>query len=173
MKLLRVLLTALATLVVAGTVASASPPLRAAFDTDPTPEVSVAPDPTEPSETPAPEPTETTSPDTDATETTPPDDAQGEDASAAPDFTACEGYTGLPNAICRHEALFLLHPENVGLEGALAQLQENLARHADAEPVAEESTADADADATTDAASCPGKSCEPHGNSHSNGHGNH
>lgn len=171
MKLLRVLLTALATLVVAGTVASASPPLRAAFDTDPTPEVSVAPDPTEPSETPAPEPTETTSPDTDATETTPPDDAQGEDASAAPDFTACEGYTGLPNAICRHEALLLLHPENVGLQGALAQLQENLARHTD--PVAEGSTDDADADATTAAASCPGKSCEPHGNSDSNGHGNH
>ncbi len=166
MKPLRVFLTALAALVVAATVASASPPLHAAFDTDPTPEVSVAPDPTEPSETPAPEPTETTSPDTDATETTPPVDAQGEDASAAPDFTACEGLTGLENAICRHEALLQLHPENVGLQGALAQLQENLARHAD--PVAEGSTDDADA--TTDAASCPGKSCEPHGNSDSNGH---
>jgi hypothetical protein len=45
------------------------------------------------------------------------------------DFTACEGLTGLDNAICRHEALLVVHPDNPGLQNSLTHLQENKAEH--------------------------------------------
>jgi hypothetical protein len=45
------------------------------------------------------------------------------------DFTACEGLTGLDNAICRHEALLVVHPDNPGLQHSLTHLQENKAQH--------------------------------------------
>jgi hypothetical protein len=77
-----------------------------------------------------------------------------------PDFSGCVGLTGLDNAICRHEALLAANPDNPGLANSLAHLQANLAKHAT------EVT-------TADTASCPGHSCDPHGNSGgSHGHGN-
>ena len=51
------------------------------------------------------------------------------DEGAAPDFSACEGSTGLDNAVCRHEALLAVRPDNVGLRNALERLQENRDRH--------------------------------------------
>ena len=45
------------------------------------------------------------------------------------DFSACEGLTGLDNAICRHEALLVVQPDNQGLQNSLAHLQENKAEH--------------------------------------------
>ena len=56
-----------------------------------------------------------------------PEVADGEGAS--PDFTACEGLTGLDNAICRHEALLVVHPDNQGLQTSLARLESNRERH--------------------------------------------
>ena len=48
-----------------------------------------------------------------------------ETSSGGADFSACEGLTGLDNAICRHEALLVVHPDNRGLRYSLGQLQEN------------------------------------------------
>jgi hypothetical protein len=56
-------------------------------------------------------------------------------AEGGPDFSACEGLTGLDNAICRHEALLAVDPDNEGLQTALAHLQESRDRHASADPV--------------------------------------
>jgi hypothetical protein len=78
-----------------------------------------------------------------------------------PDFSGCVGLTGLDNAICRHEVLLALNPDNPGLANSLAHLQANLAKHATVVTTA------------ADPASCPGHSCDPHGNSDgSHGHGN-
>ena len=52
-----------------------------------------------------------------------------ETSSDGADFTACEGLTGLDNAICRHEALLVVHPDNQGLQNSLGHLQENKAKH--------------------------------------------
>jgi hypothetical protein len=77
-----------------------------------------------------------------------------------PDFSGCVGLTGLDNAICRHEVLLALNPDNPGLANSLAHLQANLAKHATEVTAAE-------------TVSCPGHSCDPHGNSGgSHGHGN-
>jgi hypothetical protein len=54
---------------------------------------------------------------------------EGEPPSGGPDFTACEGLTGLDNAVCRHEALLAVHPDNHGLQSSLAHLQELKAEH--------------------------------------------
>ena len=170
MKLLRTLVTALATVIVAGTVASAAPHLRATFDAEPAPEVTVSPqtspEPTDPPET---EPSEAPSPPPSASETSPPEsDEVDEDASTAPDFSVCEGLTGLDNAICRHEALFFVKPDNEGIQNALDHLLANQARHAEATAEGEGDEPAPDTDPST---SCPGKSCEAHGNG--NGHSNH
>jgi hypothetical protein len=78
-----------------------------------------------------------------------------------PDFSGCVGLTGLDNAICRHEVLLALNPDNPGLANSLARLQANLAKHAPEVTIA------------ADPASCPGHSCDPHGNSgESHGHEN-
>ena len=53
-------------------------------------------------------------------------DGEGE---AAPDFTACDGMTGLDNAICRHEVLLVVHPDNRGLQHSLERLETNRERH--------------------------------------------
>ncbi len=50
-------------------------------------------------------------------------------SSGGADFTACEGLTGLDNAICRHEALLVVHPDNRGLQNSLAHLRQNKAKH--------------------------------------------
>jgi hypothetical protein len=131
MKVTRLITTAVAVVIVGGTIASATPHLFAAPDKkggiDPSlsPSVTETPEPTispsvtpEPTETP--EPTDTPSPE--------PTDSTGGGSNTAPDFSACVGLTGLENAICRHEALLLIHPDNTGLQNSLAHLQANLAK---------------------------------------------
>ena len=112
MKPLRVILIAFAVLVVGGTIASA-----AAVHGKPTPSPSVSG-----TETEAPEPTETEAPEAGAT--------TSDKSGTAPDFSACGGLTGLDNAICRHEALLKVKPDNPGLTNSLAHLQANLAAQA-------------------------------------------
>jgi hypothetical protein len=114
MKPLRVLLIACAVLVVAGTIANAA---TGGVHGKPTPSPSAAG-----SETESPEPTETEAPE--AEETT------SDETGTAPDFSACVGVTGLDNAICRHEALLKVKPDNPGLTNSLAHLQANAAAHA-------------------------------------------
>ena len=122
MKSLRILLIAFAVLVV-GTVASAA---TGGVQGKPTPSPSVAvsesPSP-EPTETQAPEPTETEAPEAEAT--------TSDRSGTAPDFSACDGRTGLDNAICRHEALLKVKPDNPGLTNSVAHLQANRAAQAD------------------------------------------
>ena len=114
MKPLRIILIAFAVLIVGGTIASAA---TGGFHGKPTPSSSVAATATE-----APEPTETEAPEADSTNS----DKNG----TAPNFSACGGLTGLDNAICRHEALLKVKPDNPGLANSLAHLQSNLAAHA-------------------------------------------
>lgn len=162
MRLVRILLIAVAAVVVAGAVASASPPIRAAFETEPSPEVSATPDPSgtpDPTESPEPEPAETSTPEALANETSPLDTdatAAEEDAAAAPDFSTCVGLHGLENAICRHEALLEVQPASLGLQNALAHLESNLARHEEGRAAAQGN-------------GCPGKSCEAPGHGTASG----
>jgi hypothetical protein len=121
MKLLRTLLIAFAVVIV-GTIASAA---TGGILGKPTPSppvaVSVTPSP-EPSETEAQEPNETEAPEAEAT-------TSGK-TGTAPDFSACVRLRGLDNAICRHEALLKVKPDNRGLANSLAHLQANAAAHA-------------------------------------------
>lgn len=158
MRLFRTLLIALATLIVAGTIASAAPGVRGDVEPEPTP--TTAPDP---SETPSPEPV--------TSETVPPEgETEGEGISAVEGFAACDGLTGLENAICRHEALLVTHPDNPGLANSLAHLNANLLAHAEEEVAEEpvegetETEGGTETETTEETSACPGKSCEPHGN---------
>ncbi|HEU5224633.1 MAG TPA: hypothetical protein VFV29_02420 [Actinomycetota bacterium] len=114
MRPLRILLIACAVLVVAGTVASAA---TGGLHGKPTTSPSAAGSDSE-----SPEPTETEAPE--AEETT------SDETGTPPDFSACVGKTGLDNAICRHEALLRVKPDNPGLTNSLAHLQANAAAHA-------------------------------------------
>jgi hypothetical protein len=114
MKPLRIILIAFALLIVAGTIASAA---TGGVHGKPTPSPSVAD-----TETVAPEPTETEAPEAEAT--------TSDKTGTAPNFSACDGRTGLDNAICRHEALLKVKPDNPGLTNSLAHLQANLAAKA-------------------------------------------
>jgi hypothetical protein len=130
MKITRVITAAIAAVIIGGTIASATPHLFAAHDkkdsvepsASPSPGESETPEPTvSPSPSETPEPSETPSPE--------PTDSTGGGSGGAPDFSACSGLTGLENAICRHEALLTLHPDNQGLQNSLSHLQANLAKH--------------------------------------------
>jgi hypothetical protein len=139
MKPLRIVLIAGAMLIVAGTIASAA--TGGVHGGKPTPSSSVAD-----TETEAPEPTETEAPDAEAT--------TSDESGTAPNFSACDGLTGLDNAICRHEALLKIKPDNPGLTNSLGHLQANAAAQA--------------ARQTAKAASTHGNSGK-HGNSESHG----
>jgi len=160
-KLLRTLVTAFAAVIVAGTVASAAPPLRAAFDAEPTPEVSVSLDAPQPTPPPGSESTEAPPPSPSQSEISPLVGDASEGASGSPDFSACAEATGLDNAICRHEALLLIRPENRGLQTSIARLLEIQAGRVEGE------TTSSPESVTSTSAACPGKSCEPHGNGQS------
>jgi hypothetical protein len=54
---------------------------------------------------------------------------EGVSPSEGVDFAACEGLTGLDIAICRHEALLVVHPDNQGLQNSLTHLLEAKAEH--------------------------------------------
>jgi hypothetical protein len=125
MKPLRILLIAFAMLIVAGTIASAA---TGGSHATPTPSRSVAV-----SDSPSPEPTQTEAPEPTETEAPEPEATTSEESGTAPDFAACEGLTGLDNAICRHDALLKVKPDNPGLANSLAHLQANLAAKADRE----------------------------------------
>jgi hypothetical protein len=112
MKLLRVLLIAFAVLIV-GTLANAA---TGGVHGKPTPSPSAA-------DSESPEPTETEAPEAEAT--------TSDRTGTAPEFSACDGLTGLDNAICRHDALLKVKPDNPGLTNSLAHLQANLAAKAD------------------------------------------
>ena len=114
MKPLRIILIAFVVLIVAGTIASAA---TGGVHGKPTPSPSVSG-----TETEAPEPTESEAPEAEAT--TP------DKTGTAPNFSACDGLTGLDNAICRHEALLKVKPDNPGLTNSLGHLQANAAAHA-------------------------------------------
>jgi hypothetical protein len=123
MKPLRVFLIAFAVVIVAGTIASAaSGGVQGKPTSSPSVAVSDSPSP-EPAETEAPEPTETEAPEAGAT--------TSDKTGTAPDFSACNGLTGLDNAICRHDALLKVKPDNPGLTNSLVHLQANLAAQAD------------------------------------------
>jgi hypothetical protein len=111
MKLLRVLFIAFAVLIV-GTLANAA---TGGVHGKPTPSPP-------PAASESPEPTETEAPEAEVT--------TSDKSGTAPDFSACEGRTGLDNAICRHDALLKVKPDNPGLTNSLAHLQANLAAHA-------------------------------------------
>ena len=114
MKPYRIILVAFAMLIVAGSIASAA---TGGVHGKPTPSPSVTgPD------SPSPEPTETEASEAEAT-------TSGK-TGTAPNFSACDGLTGLDNAICRHEALLKVKPDNPGLANSLAHLQGNLAAKA-------------------------------------------
>ena len=88
------------------------------------------------------------------------------------DFTACEGLTALDNAICRHKALLEVHPDNQGLQNSLTHLLETKAEH--------ESQADEEhgvhvppeGDSSSSSSNDHGQSGESHGNAGGNDHGN-
>ncbi|MFL5766927.1 MAG: hypothetical protein ACJ758_03675 [Actinomycetota bacterium] len=145
-RALRVVVYAMAAVIVGGTVASAVPGVRSSPSEHPSPSFapSATPSPTvvptpQPSEVPAttPEPTAAESPEPLEEKDPAPtgsDNDSGTEAShgssGAPDFSACVGLTGLENAVCRHEVLVQLHPGNAGLANSLAHLRENLDKHA-------------------------------------------
>lgn len=126
-------------------------------------------------------------------EGTEPDDGTAEE-SPAPDFSSCTGLTGLDNAICRHEVLIALHPENEGVQHSLERLLENRARHDEAtspggsadhangnghthetdDPTGGDDPAEdpaGDAEDQGGPPASPGQSDEDHGNGNGNGHG--
>jgi hypothetical protein len=115
MKPLRVFLIAFAVLIVAGTIASAA---TGGVQGKPTP----SPSATVP-DSPLPESTETEAPEAEAT--------TSDESGTAPDFSGCDGMTGLDNAICRHEALLKVKPDNPGLANSVAHLQANRSAQAD------------------------------------------
>jgi hypothetical protein len=89
--------------------------------------------------------------------------------SEGADFSACGGLTRLDNAICRHEALLLVKPDNQGLQNSLAHLQENKAKH-DAKTDAESGDVAPSEDGSSSSSSHGhGQSGESHGNAGSNG----
>jgi hypothetical protein len=121
-KLLDIFLWALCTMIMAGLIANASPGSHVKSKDEPTPSVTLAPEPTE-----SPEPTET--PEPSATESPDPGDSGSPDArGGGADFSACEGLRRLANAECRVAANNDAHP-NHGLPNAEQHLQDNQARH--------------------------------------------
>jgi hypothetical protein len=165
-KAWRATIVAVAAVIAIGSLASASPSLRSPRGpheplTGPT-GVSGASGPTGLSG-----PTGTTGPEIEPVE------AETDAPPEGADFAACEGLTGLDNAICRHEALLVVRPDNQGLQNSLAHLQENKAKHE-----AKGDADDGDVPPEDGSSSSPasnhghGQSGEPHGNAGGNGKGN-
>ena len=66
----------------------------------------------------------------DQTEAPETDTTSSDQAGTPADFAGCVGLTGLDNAICRHEALRQVKPDNPGLANSLTHLEANAAAHA-------------------------------------------
>ena len=97
-----------------------------------------------------------------------------EPPSDGADFTACEGLTGLDKAICRLEALLVVHPENQGLQNSLTHLLERRAEHE--ARAGEEDGGNVPpgngSSSSSDHGQGHGQSGESHGNAGGNGKGN-
>jgi hypothetical protein len=99
---------------------------------------------------------------------------EGGPPSDGVDFTACEGLTALENAICRHEALLAVHPDNQGLQNSLMHLQEIKAEH-EAKADQEEGGHVPPGNGSSSSSSHGqghGQSGDSHGNAGGNGKGN-
>lgn len=184
-RALQVLVSVIASVIVVGSIASASPALRASLGRSPSTERGATGSTGDDEVVGA---TGSTGPTgaTGVTETTgatggtgavglvgaigegDPAEGTGPDFSGCADLTGA-GLTGLDNAICRHVALLAGSPDNQGLLNSLAHLQANAAKH-ESDATAE------DGSSTDETASCPGHSCDPHGHSgdpHGNSVGSH
>jgi len=99
---------------------------------------------------------------------------QGASHSGGADFTPCEGLTGLDNAICRHEALLVVHPDNHGLQNSLTHLQNKAEHEAKGQGggggVPQEHGSSSSSSHGHDHGQ--GQSGEPHGDAGGNGQGN-
>ena len=160
-KLLKSVPSAFVVAVVVAAVASAAPSLRS--PAEPVPSESPAPDVTQETELEGPEAEET-----EPEPGTEDEEQDGADAEGtAPDFSLCEG-TGLDNAICRHDKLLVVHPENPGLANSNAQLDENRSEH---EGAPHETQEDADGDAAGQDAGGKPSSEDPPGKGNGSGNG--
>jgi len=96
---------------------------------------------------------------------------EGESPSHGVDFTACEGLTGLDNAICRHEALLEVHPENQGLQTWLTHLLEIKADHDAKADERDGGHVPPEHGSSSSSSDDHGQSGESHGNASGNGDG--
>ena len=100
---------------------------------------------------------------------------EGGSPSDGVDFTACEGVTGLDNAICRHEALLAVHPDNHGLQTSLTRLLELRAEHEAKGPGGGGNGPQGHGSSSSSSHGHDpghGQNGEPHGNAGGSGHGN-
>jgi hypothetical protein len=96
----------------------------------------------------------------------------GVSPSGGVDFTACEGLAGLENAICRHEALLEVHPDNQGLKNSLTHLLETKAEHEAKADEEHGGHVPPEHGSPPSSSNDHGQSGESHGNAGGNGHGN-
>jgi hypothetical protein len=96
---------------------------------------------------------------------------EGESSSDGVDFTACEGLTGLDNAICRHEALLVVHPDNRGLQNSLTHLLEIKAEHHAKADERDGGHVPPEHGSSSSSSNDHGQSGESHGNAGGNGKG--
>ena len=159
-KAWRATIVAVAAVIAIGSLASASPSLRAPRG----PHEPLVTGPTGPSgPTGLSGPTGTTGPEIEPVHES--DDTPSEGA----DFSACDGLTGLDNAICRHEALLVVQPDNQGLQNSLAHLQEIKAKH---EAQSGDDVSPSEHGSSSNPDQGHGQSGETHGNAGGSGHGN-
>jgi hypothetical protein len=164
-KAWRATIVAVAVVIAIGSLASASPSLRAPRG----PHEPLLTGPTGATASTGPSgpaglsgPTGTTGPEIE------PAEEGGDPSSDGADFSACEGLTGLDNAICRHEALLVIQPDNQGLQNSLGHLQENKAKH-DAKAADDSGEFPPEDSASSSNGHGHGQSGEPHGNAGGNG----
>ena len=97
---------------------------------------------------------------------------EGDDTpSEGADFSACKGLTGLDNAICRHEALLVVQPDNQGLQNSLAHLQDIKAKHEAKSGDDGGEVPPLQHDSSSSSKHGHGQSGESHGNAGGNGNG--
>jgi hypothetical protein len=97
---------------------------------------------------------------------------EGVSPSDGVDFTACEGLIGLDNAICRHEALLVVHPDNQGLQTSLTHLLEIKAEHDAKADERDRGHVPPERGSSSSSSDDHGQSGESHGNAGANAHGN-
>src|SRR4029453_18603671 len=95
-----------------------------------------------------------------------------EPPSGEADFTACVGLTGLDNAICRLEALLVVHPDNQGLQNSLTHLLENNAEHDAKADERDGGHVPPERGSSSSSSDDHGQSGESHGNAGAYAHGN-